>query len=159
MKGDIMRKLRIVFLVVISLLFLIGCADNEVLYSLPGYIDSEYYTSGGFQDYTDYAKYTYNAVTEEDLSASGYFTVMTEADVDNILSYIANFESWVEAVGGEVKAGYDFDKTVISEGDYYYIKTKEGEPIGQGTYGKFDNYTVYFFDVELLTLFYFHSNI
>ena len=49
-KGDTMRKIRIVFWVAISL-FLNGCADNEVLNSLPGYTDSVYSTSGGYFKY------------------------------------------------------------------------------------------------------------
>ena len=54
---------------------------------------------------------------------------------------------------------YDFDDSCISAGDYFYIKTKEGEAIGNSKYEKFDDYYVYFYDTELATLFYIHSNI
>ena len=53
---------------------------------------------------------------------------------------------------------YDFNQTCISAGDYVLIKTKEGEPIGDSYYEKYDNYTLYFFDTESLTLFYIHNN-
>ena len=54
---------------------------------------------------------------------------------------------------------YDFDVTKITEGDFFRIKTKEGESIGDSKYQKFDNYTLYFFDTETLTLYYIHNNI
>ena len=55
---------------------------------------------------------------------------------------------------------YDFDTSVINEGDYVKIVTKEGQPInGDSTYGKYDNYSIYFFDIETLTLYYIHNNI
>ena len=73
--------------------------------------------------------------------------------------FIEDFEGWVEACGGELKENYDFDKTIITDGDFFYIDTKEGESIGQGTYGKFDNYSVYYFDVDAQILYYFHNNI
>ena len=62
-------------------------------------------------------------------------------------------------IGEELKDNYDFDKNIVSEGDFFYIETKDGEPIGQGTYGKFDNYSVYYFDVDAQILYYFHNNI
>ena len=47
----------------------------------------------------------------------------------------------------------------ISEGDYVLIETKEGKPIGDSFYGKYDNYSVYFFDTDSCVLYYLHSNI
>ena len=54
---------------------------------------------------------------------------------------------------------YDFNESIINEGDYVKIKTKEGQPIGNSKYKKYDNYNVYFFDSETKTLYYIHSNI
>lgn len=54
---------------------------------------------------------------------------------------------------------YDFDESVINSWDYIRIKTKEGEKIGDSKYEKYDNYSVYYFDIETLTLCYIHSNI
>ncbi len=39
------------------------------------------------------------------------------------------------------------------------IETKEGKPIGDSFYGKYDNYSVYFFDTDSCVLYYLHSNI
>lgn len=149
-------------LVILIAVMLGGCGityQDPILGSLPEYQSKEFYTSGGFQDYTDYAKYTYDFVPFEDLNASKYFTKTTIEDVEEILLHIDNFENWVEVIGDELKENYDFDKTVVSVGDYFYIRTKAGEPIGQGTYGKFSNYTVYYFDVDTKILYYFHNNI
>lgn len=50
---------------------------------------------------------------------------------------------------------YDFDKSMINEGNYIRIKTKEEEKIGDSKYG---NYLVYYFDIEILSLYYIHNN-
>lgn len=155
-----MKKFGLVALILILIFSFNGCSyfDSPLL-SLPDYIAEEFYTSGGFQDYTDYAKYTYDNITIQDLESSEYFTLTTANDVEEILLHIDDFEGWVEACGGELKENYDFDKSIVSEGDFFCIETKAGESIGQGTYGKFDNYDVYYFDVDAQILYYFHNNI
>ena len=145
----------------VSMMFLgfLYSHQNSVISSLPDYESKEFFTSGGFQDYTDYAEYIYDNITIEDLKSSEYFTITTADDVEEILLHIIDFEAWVEACGGELKENYDFDKTIVTEGDFFYIDTKDGKPIGQGTYGKFDNYSAYYFDVDAQILYYFHNNI
>ncbi|MBR3819409.1 MAG: hypothetical protein IKJ41_09735 [Clostridia bacterium] len=155
-----MKKLWFLLLAIMLLFSLCGCTyQDPVFASLPDYKNKEFYTSGGFQDFTDYAKYTYDTITLQDLESSKYFTITSAEDVEEILLHIDNFERWVEAIGGELKENYDFDKTVVTEGDFFYIKTKDGEPIGQGTYDKFDNYSVYYFDIDAQIMYYFHNNI
>ncbi len=154
------KKLVLFILTILLSLGLCGCSYRDwVAASLPEYNSKVFYTSGGWQDYTDYAKYSYDSITAQDIEASRYFTAATEEDVEEILLYIENFEAWVEAVGGELKDNYDFDKTNVSEGDFFYIETKYGEPIGERTYGKFENYTVFYFDVDAQVLYYFYNNI
>ena len=155
-----MKKLSFLLLVIALLLSLCSCTyQDPVLSSLPNYKNEEFYTSGGFQDFTDYAKYTYDSVKAENLETSKYFTETSNEDVDEILLHIHNFEEWVDTIGGELKENYDFDRSIVTEGDFFCIQTKDGEPIGQGTYGKFDNYTVYYFDIDAQILYYFHNNI
>lgn len=133
--------------------------QKSVISSLPDYESREFYTSGGFQDYTDYAKYFYDSITAQDLESSEHFTVTTDEDVEEILLHIDDFERAVAVTAEELRENYDFDKSIVSEGDFFYIETKEGEPIGQGTYDKFDNYSVYYFDIDAQILYYFHHNI
>ena len=59
----------------------------------------------------------------------------------------------------ELAENYAFDKTLVDENDYVYIDTKEGEGEGAASYGRFENYSVYFIDISTNTLYYFHSNI
>ena len=155
-----MKKVGSLLSILLLLLGLCGCTyRNPVIDSLPQYNSRLFYTSGGFQDYTDYAKYFYESVTVQNLEASEYFAAATTEDVEEILLYIGDFEGWADMTGGEFKEHYDFDKAAVSEGDFFYIQTRYGEPIGDGTYGKFDDYTVYYFDVDAQILYYFHSNI
>ncbi len=164
-----MKKLVFILLSIILLLVLLPAMllfglwahnyQKSALASLPDYESREFYTSGGFQDFTDYAKYYYDSITVWDLESSEHFTVTTDEDVEEILLHIDDFEGWVEAVGGELEENYDFDRSIVTEGDYFCIETKYGEPIGQGIYEKFHNYSVYYFDVDAQILYYFHNNI
>lgn len=155
-----MKKAKAFIPAFILLICLCGCTYRDpVIASLPEYKISFLYTSGGFQDYTDYAEYYYDSVTAEDLEESEYLKAATAEDIDEILLYIEDFEDLVEAAGGELAENYGFDKALLSEGDFFCIKTRYGEPIGEGTYGRFDYYTVYYFDTDTQILYYFHNNI
>ncbi len=66
-----MKQLGLLLLTLTLLLSLCGCAyQNPVLSALPDYKTKVFYTSGSFQDFTDYAKYTYESVTAQDLKES-----------------------------------------------------------------------------------------
>ena len=61
--GKNMKKLGLLLLTLTLLLSLCGCSyQDPVLASLPDCKSKVFYTSGGFQDFTDYAKYTYESV-------------------------------------------------------------------------------------------------
>lgn len=150
--------LVIVLVVIMAVLTSIFFKD-PVLSALPKAAQEELYTSGGFQDFTDYGKYHYTDISEASLQETGYLSKMEQSDVEEMQEYLDNFEGRVKSVGGEVQEGYDFDRSLPSPGDYLYLKTKEGEPIGDTAYRKFDNYTLYYFDLDTQVLYYFHSNI
>lgn len=155
-----MKKLCIILCVLLWLSAATGCSSEDtVISTLPKYRSMELCTTGGPQDYTDYGVFTYDSVTAEDLEGTGYFTKVTATESEEILAHIDNFEEWVTVIGGELEEAYHFDQSAVSAGDYCYIDTKYGQPIGNGTYDKFDHYTVYFFDMQTQILYYFHSNI
>ena len=170
-----MRKVLITVLVILLSTLLLGLVllvgfgvvlgmiygGDPVLESLPDYESKELYSSGGFGDYTDYGKYRYENVDASVLESSEYFAEVAPGDLENIGSYLDYFENRVSVIGGELEQGYDFDRSLVSAGDYFHIRTKEGEPIGTGgsVYRKFDNYTLFYFDPDSGTLYYFHSNI
>lgn len=155
-----MKWNKTIWLILLVAALLSGCGNsNPVLLSLPDYQHKAFYTEGEFQDYTDYGTYTYPDFDETILMQNPYFQKVTNAE--DILPYIENFEGWVDLCpeDSELAVNYDFDAGCIDEQDYAYIDSKEGDPIGSGTYRKFDNYDVYFFDTDTWTLYYFHSNI
>lgn len=121
-----------------------------------GYIRSEeHWDKEAFQDSIDYCIYYYD--TADHVESASEFGKVTEGDIEKITGYFQNFRQWMQTA--KRLDEYSFDPECISAGDYCYIKTKEGEPIGGTVYGEYDYYTVYFFDVETLTLYYIHSNI
>lgn len=147
-----MKKFFVLVLVVFVVL-MSGCSapTNEVLESLGEYRSEQYFTSGGFQDYTDYAKYTYEDV---DFSNNIYFREVSTENSENLIVHITDFEKWVELLedDNEVALAYDFDSSVISNNDYLYIYDDPDYP-------DLGNYDVYYFDDDTMTLYYFHNNI
>ena len=125
---------------------------DSVLESLPRYETKEYFSSGGFQDYTDYAKYTYR-VSESELAENEYLRPVTQGDIPTILAYVEDFEGWVEISQDFPKESYDFDKSTIGEGDYWFLQNRYEDPEKA-----FWNYDLYYFDVDASSLYYFHSN-
>lgn len=159
-----MKKCCILVLTAVLLACMCACVPSDpVLESLGEYQEKIMYTEGGFQDYTDYGIYTYAEQDAQTLQSNKYFSAIAPEDLENILSYLDDFESWVEVFrsgtdASELADHYQFDRQIINEGDYICIQTKEETSSVDSTYGKFDNYTVYFFDVETSTLYYFHNN-
>ena len=147
-----MKKILIVTVIILLLTACGGTMNTEIPKS---YISkTEYYDKEGIQDHTDYAKYVYDKIIVE--NDDNYIKV-NENDIENIKSYFNDFKDAMESQNRLNE--YDFDINSITENDYVRIITKEVTPIGDSTYGKFDNYSVYLFDSETLTLYYIHNNI
>lgn len=141
------------FVGLICLLSLFFAPADPILDSLPDYESKEYYTNGGFQDFTDYGKYTYR-IYETELMENPYFQQATEEDILNIHAYLDNFENWVEIDSGFPKEAYDFDRAQIQPGDYFCILNRYEEPEKE-----FWSYNIYYFDLDAGILYYFHNNI
>ena len=89
---------------------------------------------------------------------------MTAESKTELLGYIDEFEQVIDSLrdgdeGADLVNNYRFSRDDIDESDYLYIYDREGKPIGDGAYSKYDYYNVYFFDSQTTTLYYFHSNI
>lgn len=120
--------------------------------------DKNIYSDGGFGDFTNYGEYILNDKSIAKLKNSKWYKQVTEDDIENIKSYFENYEESVSDTN--FAANYLFNKDVqIKKGDYYYIYTLEGKPIGNSKYRKFDNYDVYYVDIETNTVYYIHTNI
>lgn len=118
----------------------------------PLWESKEFYTSGGFQDSTDYAKYTYR-IGKDQLEETGVLHPVKEDNIPDILAYVENFEKWVRTCDDFPKDDYDFDKSRIGVGDYFFILNQFEE-----SEKAFWNYNLYYFDVDGI-LYYFHNNI
>ncbi len=151
-----MKNFFILFIEILIILFAFYNSQDKAI--INGYYDKEeHYDPNGFQDYTDYCKYFYNEKYDDKFKKNKLYSQVSEEDISNIISYFENFKEWMNLSNRSDE--YDFSESSITQGDYVYIKTKEGEKIGDTYYDKFDNYSVYFYDTEKHTLYYIHSNI
>lgn len=142
---------------VFSLVFV---PSNPVLESLPDFTEKEVFSSDGFQDITVYAKYHYYAIAPTVLEGNEYFQPVTDADLSELLSYLEDFEKWVALDSTFPSKGYDFNKSTLNPGDFFYIQSRyAGTHPEHGSEDKFWNYDVYYFDLDTGILYYFHNNI
>lgn len=152
------KKSLTLILCVTMICLLAGCEEKMTDPHIPGdYMSSkEYRDKEGFQDYTDFCIYRYDSAHSFE-SMGDYNRIQQPDEIEKLAGYFTNFQKWMEL---EKRLDeYSFEESCISAGDYYFIKTKEGQPIGDGKYGPYDNYSVYFFDTETLSLYYIHNNI
>lgn len=147
--------------VCIFALFLTACtvAEDKVVASLGKYESREFFTSGGFQDYTDYARYHYTSTNVEETK---YLRKVKETDIAAIDVHLDDFEGWVEAIkdndaSNEVVVNYDFDREIIDTEDYFYIDSEEETWDDEET--ALVKYNIYLFDTQTQILYYFHNNI
>ena len=118
------------------------------------------HTNTGFGDWDSYIEYHFNDKTIEKFKHSKWYDQVTDEDIENIKGYFERFEK-IKTQGGYDDV-YTFDKdSQINAGDYFRIYTLEGKPIGTGhhQYGKYDNYDVYYVDLETETVYFIHMNI
>lgn len=159
-------KRNIIAICTIILLFIAGARlkdtvlklhdlyKDPVIESLPKYEKEEYFCSEGFQDYTIYTKYTYR-ISESDIAHNEFLCPVTEENIPTILEYVEDFEGWVETCEEEFPSeSYDFDKGLISVGDYFFISNHYEEPEKA-----FWNYDLYYFDLDSSILYLLHNNI
>lgn len=147
-------------LLVLSLSACTFKSKDPVIASLGKAMSVQRYSVSGFGDSTDYGIYTFPGAKLED---SEYFKPVTAESKNELLGYIDNFENWVNVTreddNNTLFENYHFSRADIDESDYLYISDRDGEPIGDGVYSKYDSYNVYFFDSQTTTLYYFHNNI
>lgn len=151
----IFLSLLIIITVMLAMLLIATFIFRDRLI-LSGYYDSEeYWDKDGFQDYTDYCKYYYDSKYDNVFKRNSSYEKVEEKDIENLVGYFNDFSKWMSNRNDE----YDFDTKYITKGDYVAIKTKENEKIGNSYYEKYDNYTIYLYDIETHTLYYIHNNI
>lgn len=155
------KQIAVVLACVALLVSFASCVDfkDSVIASLGGYEKEEFFTSGGFQDYTDYAKYYYTSV---DVESNKYFEKITGTDLTVINTHLDDFERWIETIkngdpSNEVVVHYDFDRGIVDTEDYFYIDSEEH--IWEDGSTSLVRYNVYLFDTQTQIVYYFHNNI
>lgn len=134
---------------------------KTVIISLGRAMSVQRYSCAGFGDSTDFGIYTFPGASPGE---SEYFKPVTAESETELLGYIDEFEQVIDSLrdgdeGADLVNNYRFSRDDIDESDYLYIYDREGKPIGDGAYSKYDYYNVYFFDSQTTTLYYFHNNI
>ena len=157
------RILRIMCTVLVwwTAISLTGCEipADKVILSLGEYEDHVFYSSGGFQDYTDYAKYYY---AQTKIAENHYLKPIRKTDFTTIDIHLDDFEGWIATIArtepdNKVVLNYDFDRSIIGTEDYIYIDSESHTwPSGHTALVR---YNIYFFDTQTQILYYFHNNI
>lgn len=152
----IKKKLFCLIIILALIISVSGCTEptDKVLNSLGKYKAKQYYSHGEFQDFTDYAKYVFEDVNFEN---NKYLKKITKSSKKDLLLHIEDFEMWVNCFkksdpNHELVTGYDFNTSLISKNDYLYIYDNP-------SYDDLGCYDVYFFNIETMTLYYFHNSI
>ena len=153
----------IVFILIVSILFAIPSSNefytDEVISSVGVAISEDYHQYGWWQDYTIYAKYTFENPNFEN---NEYLEQMNEENVEKLKYYLACYEDWLDVISDDLKdrdlvKNYDFDKDIISIDDYCYIY--DYTLVDPNFELKPESYNLYFYDTETEILYYFHNNI
>lgn len=108
-----------------------------------------------FQDGMKYQEYVYTQVSFEN---NPYFQAVTQQNLNDVLEFVADYEGCVEnlknyqtAAEVELYTQYAYDCASLSEGDYFYLQTRYPDY-------PFENYDLYIFDAEKMTLYCFESS-
>lgn len=153
-----MKRFFVFVSAVVLILSMVGCGiesrQAQVRASLGSCERKVFYTSGGFQDYTDFGIYACSAV---DLENNSYFAPITPPDREVLWAFLDDFEGWVDVIGrsdpqNEIVVHYAFDRSIVDTGDWFYIYEDPDYP-------KFGSYDIWFFDSQTYLLYYFHNNI
>ena len=155
------KHIALVLVCVVLLLSISSCAvpEDAVIASLGKYEKNEFFTSGGFQDYTDYAKYYF---TSANIVENKYLNKVQETDFVIINTHLDDFEGWIETIknsesSSEVVVNYDFNRRIIDTEDYFYIDSEDH--IWSDGHTSLVRYNIYLFDTQTQVLYYFHNNI
>ena len=138
--------------------FLTSCSyshENEDAAIFYNYKKYDKYEFGGIADFIKYKKIYYDANSEEKFRNSDLYTCIDQTNIDEVKNY---FNYATNLINNKKK--YDFEDSIVTFGDYFYLYTMEGKEINgsKRKYGKYDLYTIYFYDIESHTLFYLHNN-
>ena len=151
-RRSLKRALSAAAMLCLCLLLLPGCSSARRLGIPKGYAEKdEHFDRSASQDRTDWCRYTYKDA--EPFEKDERYRKISGTDVEDVRSYFEDFLSWMEIEGRSEE--FDFDPGCVTEGDRVYIRAREG----QGSNGKYQDYSVCFFDADACVLTYIRHNI
>ncbi len=145
--------LGIIAWVTVTIMYFCGCFSMEaigdrVIRSIGRDFEGEYYVEG-FRDYTEYGEFKFEKYS---LEKSRYFKQLDEKSIAELNLYLDEYERCVYAgEEDEITRNYDFDKSVVSADDWFYIEVEYPED-------PLECFYVYFLDVSEGIVYYFHSS-
>ena len=151
-------------LVILILLSFVAC--NRCLKELttddyfPGLIEKKSYHSEPGRDSVECDIYIYEDSKDlrEALEYHEDFMPVTSHATEYIVSFICDFESWIE--DEDIYSEYNLDKSCIDSEDYFYIKNVETYGVDDPDWkDEYRTYDVYYFDIQSMTLYYLHIDI
>ena len=143
-----------IIIIIALVCFLGSCSTLKDSRILRGYTSfEEHYEKESWQDYTDYAEYYYGDNASKIFENNHKYKRVTTLDVPELKSF---FEDYSQAIvfreGYEVWFDFDYKKQV-KENDYFILEMR------YPSFGKYDDYDIYYFDAERSILYFFHTNI
>lgn len=96
----------------------------------------------------DYSKYIY----PYEISYGDKYKIITKDNIGMVKDYFLDFSF---TLSEELEKVYDFDESIITEGDYVRINcVKENENKLSTYYGKYEDLEIMYFDKETRTLYF-----
>ena len=136
----------------LCLLLMSGCSASRRLGIPKGYTaKEEHFDRSASQDRTDWCRYSYKDAGP--FGKDERYRKISGAETGDVRGYFEDFLSWMEIEGRSEE--FDFDPGCVTEGDRVYIRAREG----QGPNGKYQDYSVCFFDADACVLTYIRHNI
>ena len=155
------KKFALILCLLFSVIIVTSCKapEEKVIASLGKYEGYDFFTSGGFQDYTDYAKYYYGSI---EITENQYLKKIQETDLITINMHLDDYEGWIETIkssdnSNDVVVNYDFNREIIDMEDYIYVDSEEH--VWDDGQTSLVRYNIYFYDTQSQVLYYFHNNI
>lgn len=139
----------IITFLVVSIICYIDEVSNDFNRQLPKTSDKVEYVEGGFGDVIKYREFYYSPEKVKEFDNNKYFKKIQEADTQTIKGYFEHFEQLLKFF--DYKEKYRFDKSQMKTGDYFYIESDWDEP--------YDDYDVFYVDVEKCVMYHIHFNL
>ena len=144
---------------------------NKITDSLPKYESAVLYQNSGSAELIKYGKYTYSGVTDAELAKNQYFKkidleTLDIAKMDALMDSAARFDILLgkldakdSASVADVATNFDFDFGSLGAPNYFYVETVTGGKIDESPApDTCDELTIYYFEIETQTLYYFYAN-